>query len=602
MKEIRNFCIIAHIDHGKSTISDRLIQICGGLSEREMCSQVLDSMELEKERGITIKAQSVTIQYTSIKNKKYQLNFIDTPGHVDFSYEVSRSLSACEGVLLIVDSVQGVEAQTVSNCHKAIDMNLKIIPVLNKIDLPNANPIKVEKDIKNIIGISTENAIYCSAKTGEGMKNLLECIIHNISPPQGNINNEFQALIIDSWFDNYLGVVSLICIKNGILKRKSKIKIMSTGKIYSVEKIGIFTPKSIYRDFLECGEIGWIICGIRNIIGAPVGDTLTTTYSNSEYTLPGFKKIKPKIYAGLFTTKSNQFNTFKNALEKLSLNDTSLFYELETSIALGFGFRCGFLGLLHMEIIKERLEREYNLEIITTAPTVVYKIITSEDKVLFLDSPSKLPELNKIKKIQEPIAKCKILLPLQYLGKILLLCSQKRGIQNNIIYYENQVLLCYNIPMSEIILNFFDQLKSESSGYASLEYDFESYQTSDMKKLDILINYKKIDSLSLIIHKKQSTIQGRIIIEKMKSLIPRHQFNIIIQAMIGTKVIARSTVKQLRKNVLAKCYGGDVTRKNKLLEKQKTGKKKMKKIGNVNIPQEVFLSILNNKMNLKYSK
>ncbi|XBC38405.1 MAG: translation elongation factor 4 [Buchnera aphidicola (Floraphis meitanensis)] len=597
MKEIRNFCIIAHIDHGKSTISDRLIQICGGLSEREMCSQVLDSMELEKERGITIKAQSVSIKYTSKKNKTYQLNFIDTPGHVDFSYEVSRSLFACEGVLLIVDSVQGIEAQTVSNCRKALDMNLNIIPVLNKIDLPNSNPRKVEKDIEQIIGISTKNSIYCSGKTGEGIVNLLERIIHKISSPKGNINNDLQALIIDSWFDNYLGIVSLICIKNGILRIKSKIKIMSTKKVYSVEKIGIFTPKKIYKDQLKCGEIGWIICGIRKVGEAPVGDTLTSFHSSSEYTLPGFKKVKPKIYAGLFTIQSNQFHIFKNALEKLSLNDSSLFYEPETSIALGFGFRCGFLGLLHMEIVQARLEREYNLEIITTAPTVIYRIKTYNDKVLYLDSPAKFPQYNMIKKIQEPIAECKILLPIKYLGNILLLCSHKRGIQRNLIYYGNQVLLYYDIPMSEIILNFFDRLKSKSSGYASLEYNFKSYKTSDMDKLDILVNYKKIDALSLIIHKTKLITQARKIIEKMKTLIPRHQFDIIIQAMIGKKIIIRATIKQLRKNVLAKCYGGDVTRKRKLLEKQKIGKKKMKQIGNISVPKEVFLSILNNKTN-----
>ncbi|XBC41481.1 MAG: translation elongation factor 4 [Buchnera aphidicola (Nurudea yanoniella)] len=597
MKEIRNFCIIAHVDHGKSTISDRLIQMCGGLSEREMRSQVLDSMDLERERGITIKARNVTIQYKSIKKKTYQLNFIDTPGHVDFSYEVSRSLFACEGVLLIVDSAQGVEAQTVSNCYKALNMNLKIIPVLNKIDLPNSNPEKVKKNIQEIIGISTENSVYCSAKTGEGILNLLERIICDIPPPLGNNTNELQALIIDSWFDNYLGIISLICIKNGVLKKKSQIKVMSTGKIYFVEKIGIFTPKQIHKNSLQCGEIGWIVCGIKNISGAPVGDTLTSIYSSNKHVLPGFKKIKPKIYAGLFTIQSNQFKIFKNALRKLSLNDSSLFYEPETSIALGFGFRCGFLGLLHMEIIQARLEREYNLEIITTIPNVIYKIITNDNKIIFLDSPSKLPKLNLIKEIQEPIAKCKILLPTQYLGNILLLCSIKRGTQNNLTYYGNQVLLDYNIPISEIILDFFDQLKSKSSGYASLEYNFESYESSDMQKLEILINHKIIDALSLIVHKKKAIVQGRKIIEKMKTLIPRHQFNITIQAVIGKKIIARSIIKQLRKNVLEKCYGGDITRKKKLLKKQKMGKKKMKKIGNINIPKEIFLSVLKNKFN-----
>ncbi|XBC44594.1 MAG: translation elongation factor 4 [Buchnera aphidicola (Schlechtendalia peitan)] len=595
MKKIRNFCIIAHIDHGKSTISDRFIQICGGLSDREMHSQVLDSMELERERGITIKAQSVTVNYTSIRNQLYQLNFIDTPGHVDFSYEVSRSLSACEGALLIVDAVQGVEAQTISNCNKALDMNLTIIPVLNKIDLPHSNPEKVKKDIEEIIGISAKNSICCSAKTGEGIVNLLEQITHDILPPHGSINNDLQALIIDSWFDNYLGVVSLICIKNGILKEKSKVKVMSTGKIYYVEKIGIFTPKRVYKSSLKCGEIGWIICGIRNIIGAPVGDTLTLVNSCPKYILPGFKQIKPKIYAGLFTIQSSQFSIFRNALEKLSLNDSSLFYEPESSISLGFGFRCGFLGLLHMEIIQARLEREYNLEIISTQPTVIYQLIKFNNESFLIDSPSQFPKPSSIKKIKEPIARCKILLPHEYLGNILLLCAKKRGIQRNLIYYGNQVLLDYSIPMSEVISDFFNQLKSESKGYASLEYEFESYKTANMQRLDILINHKKIDALSLMIHKDKVTIQAHTIIQKIKMLIPRHQFDIIIQAMTDKKIIAKSTIKQLRKNVLAKCYGGDVTRKKKLLEKQKLGKKKMKKIGNVNIPKEVFLSILSNK-------
>ncbi|XBC39957.1 MAG: translation elongation factor 4 [Buchnera aphidicola (Chaetogeoica yunlongensis)] len=597
METIRNFSIIAHIDHGKSTISDRLIQICGGLSKREMRDQVLDSMELEKERGITIKSQSVTIKYKNSYNKIFKFNFIDTPGHVDFSYEVSRSLSACEGALLIIDASQGIEAQTIANCRAALDMNLKIIPVLNKIDLPTANPQQIKNEIKHVIGLSTKNIILCSAKTGEGITNLLEQIIFTIPYPKGNPHAPLQALIIDSWFDCYLGVVSLIRIKNGILTKKHKIKIMSTEKTYNVEKIGIFTPKPILKEFLKCGEIGWIICGIRNITGAPVGDTITQYKNSANQALPGFKKIKPKIYAGLFTTQSNQFNIFRDALEKLSLNDSSLFYESEHSLALGFGFRCGFLGLLHMEIIQARLEREYNLVIISTPPTVVYKILMLNNKTHYLDSPHKLSELKNIKEIKEPIAKCLILSPEKYLGNILLLCSKRRGTQNNILYYNNQIILDYSIPMSEVVLNFFDQLKSVSSGYASLEYNFESYKHSNVKCLDIFINYKKIDALSTMIHYSKISVCSKEIVKKITNLIPRHQFDIIIQAMVGKKVIIKSTIKQLRKNVLAKCYGGDITRKKKLLYKQKLGKKRMKKIGNVNIPHEVFLAVLNNNSN-----
>lgn len=595
MEKIRNFSIIAHVDHGKSTISDRLIQMCGGLSKREMHSQVLDSMDLEKERGITIKSQSVTIEYTTTYKKKFQLNFIDTPGHVDFSYEVSRSLSACEGALLIVDATQGVEAQTIANCHAALNMNLKVIPVINKIDLPTSDPKRVESEIKDIIGLSTKNIVLCSAKTGTGIINLLEKIVHKIPHPEGNPKNPLQALIIDSWFDCYLGVVSLIRIKNGILTKKTKIQIMSTKKIYNIEKIGIFTPKSKLREYLQCGEVGWIVCGIRNITGAPVGDTITQNNNSAKQALPGFKKIKPKIYAGLFTIQSHQFNLFRDALGKLSLNDSSLFYEPEHSLALGFGFRCGFLGLLHMEIIQARLEREYHLEIISTPPTVIYEVLMLDYTKCYLDAPSKLKEFQKIREIREPIAKCLILLPIKYLGNVLLLCSKRRGIQNGISYYNHQILLDYSIPMSEVILNFFDQLKSVSSGYASLEYNFELYKVSDVKCLDILVNYKKIDALSTIVHQKKISIQAKKIIEKMTTLIPRHQFDIIIQAVIGTKIIMRATIKQLRKNVLAKCYGGDITRKKKLLKKQKVGKKRMKKIGNVEIPQEVFLSILNKK-------
>lgn len=583
MQNIRNFSIIAHIDHGKSTLSDRLIQICGGLSEREMSNQVLDSMDLEKERGITIKAQSVMINYTNKENYIFNLNFIDTPGHVDFSYEVSRSLAACEGALLVVDSTQGVEAQTLANCYTALEMNLEIIPVLNKIDLPNANPEKVTKEIEDIIGISTHNAIRCSSKTGFGIRKLIESIITYIPPPEGKIDAPLQALIIDSWFDNYLGVVSLIRIKNGILFEKDKIQVMSTGNNYFVDKIGIFTPKKLNKKKLQCGEVGWIICGIKNITAAPVGDTLTTAYNPAKYRLTGFKKVKPQIYAGLFPVASDQYETFRDALGKLSLNDSSLFYEPENSNALGFGFRCGFLGLLHMEIVQARLEREYSIDLISTAPTVIYEIELNNGKLMYLDSPSNFPDSNKIKKIREPIVECNILLPPQFLGPVIKLCVEKRGVQNNMIYHSDQVSLKYNIPMSEVVLNFFDELKSVSSGYASLEYDFKHFQTVKIAKIDILINSEKVDALAILCYYKNAPYRAREIVNKMKELIPRHQFDISIQATINNSIVARSTIKQLRKNVLSKCYGGDVSRKKKLLQKQKDGKKRMKKIGNVNI-------------------
>ncbi|QCI24338.1 elongation factor 4 [Buchnera aphidicola (Muscaphis stroyani)] len=593
MKNIRNFSIIAHIDHGKSTLSDRLIQICGGLSDREMSNQVLDSMELERERGITIKAQSVMIDYKDEHNNIFHLNFIDTPGHVDFSYEVSRSLSACEGALLIVDSSQGVEAQTLANCRTALEMNLTVIPILNKIDLPNSNPEQVAKEIEDMIGISALNAVRCSAKTGDGITNLMERIIIDIPHPNGNIDAPLQALIIDSWFDNYLGVVSLIRIKNGMLSKKEKIIVMSTGRHYIVEKLGIFTPKIRYKNQLKCGEVGWIICNIKNVGAAPVGDTLTKFDNPALNMLTGFKKVKPQIYAGLFPSTSHQYTAFRNALEKLSLNDSSLFYEPENSAALGFGFRCGFLGLLHMEIVQARLEREYSIDVISTVPTVIYQIELINGKTVYLDTPSNFPEMNSIKKIKEPIVECNILLPPQFLGSVINLCIKKRGIQINLIYHTTQVLLKYHIPMNEVVLNFFDELKSVSSGYASLEYDFTHFQSVKMVRIDILINSERVDALTMISHYKNSKNYARQIVDKMKTLIPRHQFDISIQATINNSIVARSTIKQLKKNVLSKCYGGDISRKKKLLKKQKDGKKRMKKIGNVNVPKTAFLSILN---------
>ncbi|HXK00651.1 MAG TPA: translation elongation factor 4 [Buchnera sp. (in: enterobacteria)] len=599
MKKIRNFSIIAHIDHGKSTLSDRFIQICNGLSKREMHNQVLDSMDLEKERGITIKAQNVTISYKNKYNKLFQLNFIDTPGHVNFSYEVSRSLSACEGALLVVDAAQGVEAQTVANCRTALEMNLKIIPVLNKIDLSTANPIRVLKEIEDIIGISTNNIIQCSAKTGHGVVDLLEQIVKDIPYPKGDKKNPLQALIIDSWFDNYLGVVSLVCIKNGCLEKNLKIKVMNTGKVYKIEKLGIFTPKRKNKEYLQCGEVGWVMYGVKDIKSVPVGSTLTSCVNPATKTLSGFKKIKPQVYAGLFPMNSEQYEVFRDALGKLNLNDASLFYEPENSTALGFGFRCGFLGLLHMEIIQARLEREYNLDLISTMPTVVYEVETIKNDILYLDTPCKLSALSNIKEIREPIAECNILLPPKYLGNVIKLCIEKRGIQRKMIYHAHQVVLTYDIPMSEIILNFFDQLKSVSSGYASLEYNFKKFKTADLVCIDILVNAEKVDALSLITHRHHSQYQAREIIKKMKELIPRHQFDIPIQATIGKHIIVRETIKQLRKNVLAKCYGGDVSRKKKLLKKQKIGKKRMKNIGNIEVPKNVFLSILNINKNKK---
>ena len=592
MKNIRNFSIIAHIDHGKSTLSDRLIQTCGGLSDREMAEQVLDSMDLERERGITIKAQSVTLNYKAKDGETYQLNFIDTPGHVDFSYEVSRSLAACEGALLVVDAGQGVEAQTLANCYTAIEMNLEVVPILNKIDLPAAEPERVAEEIEDIVGIDAIDAVRCSAKTGLGIDDVLEEIVAKIPAPEGEPNAPLQALIIDSWFDNYLGVVSLVRIKNGTLRKGDKIKVMSTGQSYNVDRLGIFTPKQVDTTVLNCGEVGWVVCAIKDILGAPVGDTLTQHNNPANSVLPGFKKVKPQVYAGLFPISSDDYEAFRDALGKLSLNDASLFYEPENSTALGFGFRCGFLGLLHMEIIQERLEREYDLDLITTAPTVVYEVELTNGEVLYVDSPSKLPPLNNIAEIREPIAECNMLLPQPYLGNVITLCVEKRGVQTHMVYHGNQVALTYEIPMGEVVLDFFDRLKSTSRGYASLDYGFKRFQAADMVRVDIMINGERVDALALIVHKDNAPYRGRELVEKMRELIPRQQFDIAIQAAIGNHIIARSTVKQLRKNVLAKCYGGAVSRKKKLLQKQKEGKKRMKQLGNVEVPQEAFLAIL----------
>ncbi|WP_373777362.1 translation elongation factor 4 [Glaesserella sp.] len=592
MQNIRNFSIIAHIDHGKSTLSDRLIQTCGGLSDREMEAQVLDSMDLERERGITIKAQSVTLNYKAKDGETYQLNFIDTPGHVDFSYEVSRSLAACEGALLVVDAGQGVEAQTLANCYTAIEMDLEVVPILNKIDLPAAEPERVAEEIEDIVGIDAMDAVRCSAKTGVGIEDVLEEIVRKIPAPEGEPDAPLQALIIDSWFDNYLGVVSLVRVKNGSIKKGDKIKVMSTGQSYNVDRLGIFTPKQVDTTELKTGEVGWLVCAIKDILGAPVGDTLTSHHHSATTPLPGFKKVKPQVYAGLFPISSDDYEAFRDALGKLSLNDASLFYEPETSTALGFGFRCGFLGLLHMEIIQERLEREYDLDLITTAPTVVYEVEQTNGDVVHIDSPSKLPPISNIAEIREPIAECNMLVPQEYLGNVITLCVEKRGVQTNMVYHGNQVALTYEIPMGEVVLDFFDRLKSTSRGYASLDYGFKRFQTADMVRVDIMINGERVDALALIVHKANAPYRGRELVEKMKDLIPRQQFDIAIQAAIGNHIIARSTVKQLRKNVLAKCYGGDVSRKKKLLQKQKEGKKRMKSLGNVEVPQEAFLAIL----------
>lgn len=592
IKNIRNFSIIAHIDHGKSTLSDRFIQVCNGLTEREMKEQVLDSMDIERERGITIKAQSVTLDYIAKDGQTYKLNFIDTPGHVDFSYEVSRSLAACEGALLVVDAAQGVEAQTVANCYTAIEQNLEVIPILNKIDLPSADPEKVAEEIEEIIGIDATGATTCSAKTGLGVEDVLETIVAKVPAPAGNSDDKLQALIIDSWFDNYLGVVSLVRIKNGTLKVGEKIKVMSTGNSYQVDKVGVFTPKMKDLDHLKAGEVGFIVAGIKDIHGAPVGDTLTHTHNPTEKAVPGFKKVQPQVYAGMFTISSDDYPDFREALEKLSLNDASLFFEPEVSQALGFGFRCGFLGMLHMEIIQERLEREYNLDLITSAPTVVYKAVKKDGETVEVDNPAKLPDPGAIQEIQEPIVRANILVPKDYVGSVITLCIEKRGIQVDMNYVGSQVSIVYDLPMIEVVSDFFDTLKSVTKGYGSLDYELIRYEPADMVCLDVLINGDKVDALASIVHKEQAKYKGRELVERLKELIPRQMFEVAIQAAIGGTIVARSTVKALRKNVLAKCYGGDVSRKKKLLEKQKEGKKRMKNIGSVEIPQEAFLSVL----------
>ena len=593
LSHIRNFSIIAHIDHGKSTLADRFIQSCGGLSEREMAEQVLDSMDLERERGITIKAHSVTLNYTAKDGKTYQLNFIDTPGHVDFSYEVSRSLAACEGALLVVDASQGVEAQSVANCYTAIEQGLEVVPVLNKIDLPAADPDRVITEIEEIIGIEANDAVRASAKTGIGIDELLEQIVHKIPSPKGDVDAPLQALIIDSWFDNYVGVISLVRVVNGTLRRKQKIRIMSAARDYLVDHVGVFTPKRHDTNELKAGEVGFLIASIKEIDGAPVGDTITDAGKPADKALPGFKPIQPRVFAGLFPVEGDDYDDLRDALGKLRLNDAALFYEPETSTALGFGFRCGFLGMLHMEIIQERLEREYDLNLITTAPTTVFEVETTKGEVIRIENPAELPEPNYINEVREPIIRASILVPQDYVGNVISLCIEKRGVQKNMQYLGNQVSLEYEIPLNEIVLDFFDRLKSVSRGYASMDYEFVRFQAANLVKLDILINAEKVDALSIIVHRDNSEYRGRELVEKMRDIIPRQMFEVALQAAIGSKIIARSNVKAMRKNVLAKCYGGDVSRKRKLLEKQKAGKKRMKQIGKVEIPQEAFLAVLN---------
>jgi GTP-binding protein LepA len=592
MQHIRNFSIIAHIDHGKSTLADRFIQFCGGLSAREMSAQVLDSMDLERERGITIKAQCVSLNFKAEDGQIYQLNFIDTPGHVDFAYEVSRSLAACEGALLVVDAAQGVEAQTVANCYTAIAQGLEVIPVLNKIDLPQVEPERVIQEIEEIIGIGAKDALKISAKSGLGIQELLERLVRDIPPPEGDPVAPLQALIIDSWFDAYLGVVSLVRVKNGTLRAKDKIKVMSTQKGYEVGELGIFTPKRVKKEQLSAGEVGYVIAGIKEINAAPVGDTITLASRPALEALPGFQKVQPKVYAGLFPIEAEDYEAFRDALAKLTLNDSSLHFEPEVSHALGFGFRCGFLGLLHMEIVQERLEREYHLNLITTAPTVIYEIVTSKDEIIYVDNPSKLPQQSSIAEMREPIVEAHMLVPQDYLGNVMTLCIEKRGVQTKLLYLGNQVSLTYELPMNEVVLDFFDRLKSVSRGFASLDYQFVRFQTADLIKLDILINAEKVDALALIVHRDKAYQRGRDLTDRLKDIIPRQMFEVAIQAAIGAHVIARSSVKALRKNVLAKCYGGDVSRKRKLIEKQKAGKKRMKRVGKVELPQEAFLAIL----------
>ncbi|MCK5870694.1 elongation factor 4 [Methylococcaceae bacterium CS5] len=592
LKHIRNFSIIAHIDHGKSTLADRFIQLCGGLSDREMNAQVLDSMDIERERGITIKAQSVTLNFTAKDGETYQLNFIDTPGHVDFSYEVSRSLAACEGAILVVDAAQGVEAQSVANCYTAIELGLEVMPVLNKIDLPSADPDKVINEIEEIIGISADQALRVSAKTGLGVADVLEELVHVIPAPGGSEEAPLQALIIDSWFDDYLGVVSLVKIINGSLRKKQKITIMSTGNSFVAERIGIFTPKRQDEAELKTGQVGFIVAAIKDIFGAPVGDTITLTDNPCTEALPGFQTVQPRVFAGLYPVSADDYEDLRESLKKLHLNDAALQFEPESSQALGFGFRCGFLGMLHMEIIQERLEREYDVDLITTAPTVVYEVETHRGEVLKVDNPANLPDIGSIKMIREPIIQANILVPQEHLGNVISLCIEKRGVQTNMQYMGNQVSLHYELPLSEVVLDFFDRLKSVSRGYASFEYEFKRFEEASLVKLDVMINGDKVDALSVIVHKDVSQIRGRELVDKMKDLIPRQMYDVAIQAAIGAKIIARSTVKAMRKNVTAKCYGGDISRKKKLLEKQKAGKKRMKQVGSIEIPQEAFLAVL----------
>jgi GTP-binding protein LepA len=592
MEHIRNFSIIAHIDHGKSTLADRLIQRCGGLSDREMEAQVLDSMDLERERGITIKAQTAALNYTAADGRRFLFNLIDTPGHVDFSYEVSRSLSACEGALLVVDATQGVEAQTVANCYTAIDLGVEVVPVLNKMDLPSADPDAAAAEVEDVIGIDATDAIRASAKTGMGIDDILEAIVARIPPPVGDPAAPLQALIIDSWFDNYVGVVMLVRVVNGTLKPRDRIRLMATELAYTCEQVGVFTPKSAARESLSAGEVGFVISGIKELKAAKVGDTVTLASQPAAEPLPGFKEIKPSVFAGLYPVESNQYEAMRDALEKLQLNDASLQFEPEVSQALGFGFRCGFLGLLHMDIVQERLEREFDMDLITTAPTVIYEILMRDGTVLRVENPSKMPDPAKIEEIREPIVDVTIFVPQDYVGNVISLCTAKRGVQTNLAYHGRQVHLSYELPMNEIVLDFFDKLKSTSRGYASMDYEFKEYRASDVVRMDILVNGDRVDALSLIVHRSIAQSRGREVAARMRELIPRQMYDVAIQAAIGANIVARENVKALRKNVLAKCYGGDITRKKKLLEKQKAGKKRMKQVGTVEIPQEAFLAVL----------
>jgi GTP-binding protein LepA len=592
VKNIRNFSIIAHIDHGKSTLADRIIHLCGGLEDREMEAQVLDSMDIERERGITIKAQTAALQYKADDGQIYNLNLIDTPGHVDFSYEVSRSLSACEGALLVVDASQGVEAQSVANCYTALDLGVEVTAVLNKIDLPSADPERVKQEIEDVIGVDASDAVLCSAKTGLGVRDVLEAVIKKVPPPKGNVDAPLKALVIDAWFDNYVGVVMLVRVIDGVLKPKEKIRLMATGAQHLCEQVGVFTPKSLQRAALSAGEVGFVIAGIKSLEDAKVGDTVTHTDRPAVEPLAGFKEVKPQVFAGLYPVESNQFEALRTALEKLSLNDASLLFEPENSTALGFGFRCGFLGLLHMEIVQERLEREYDMDLITTAPTVVYELLLKDGSVVQIENPSRLPEPSRIEETREPVINVNLLMPQDYVGPVMTLCNGKRGVQKNMQYMGRQVMLSYEMPLNEVVLDFFDRLKSVSRGYASMDYEFLEFRAADLVKLDIMVNGERVDALSLIVHRANSVYRGREVAAKMRELIPRQMFDVAIQASIGANIIARETVKAMRKNVIAKCYGGDVSRKRKLLDKQKEGKKRMKQVGNVEIPQEAFLAIL----------